>query len=277
MMATKKVKKFGRGGDILTGLGAVLMGKALYDKFSSKDEKETTANLKTIAGPSRSESRTPVQDTDERFPVKSKESAAPKKSESYDANEGQDRTPAARVKAAPAAQNTKVKPVASRYEGQSFPTGNRTASGNESTSGSGPKNTFLTKERLDKAQDSMRRYREDQQKKQRGVSDIQYDTMGNPVMKKGGKVKKYADGGTATTKPEAPRPEPKKDSMPEWAKNERENKARDERNKREGKGAEQEVKRNMSTFGYKKGGSVSSASKRADGCAIRGKTRGKVY
>jgi hypothetical protein len=28
--------------------------------------------------------------------------------------------------------------------------------------------------------------------------------------------------------------------------------------------------------GYKKGGSVSSASKRADGCAMRGKTRGKV-
>ena len=30
------------------------------------------------------------------------------------------------------------------------------------------------------------------------------------------------------------------------------------------------------TRGMKKGGSVSSASKRADGCAIRGKTRGKT-
>jgi hypothetical protein len=28
--------------------------------------------------------------------------------------------------------------------------------------------------------------------------------------------------------------------------------------------------------GYKSGGSVSSASKRADGCAVRGKTRGKM-
>jgi hypothetical protein len=28
---------------------------------------------------------------------------------------------------------------------------------------------------------------------------------------------------------------------------------------------------------YKKGGSVSSASKRADGCAVRGKTKCKVY
>jgi len=33
---------------------------------------------------------------------------------------------------------------------------------------------------------------------------------------------------------------------------------------------------NLETFGMKKGGSVSSASKRADGCAQRGKTRGKM-
>jgi hypothetical protein len=31
----------------------------------------------------------------------------------------------------------------------------------------------------------------------------------------------------------------------------------------------------LSGFGMKKGGKVSSASKRADGCAIRGKTKGK--
>jgi len=28
--------------------------------------------------------------------------------------------------------------------------------------------------------------------------------------------------------------------------------------------------------GYKKGGKVGSASKRADGCAVRGKTKGKI-
>jgi hypothetical protein len=31
-----------------------------------------------------------------------------------------------------------------------------------------------------------------------------------------------------------------------------------------------------SVLPFKKGGSVSSASKRADGCAIKGKTRGKI-
>jgi hypothetical protein len=85
--------------------------------------------------------------------------------------------------------------------------------------------------------------------------------------KKGGMVKKYNDGGAAKA-------EPKKDTMPEWAKNERENKKKDELNKRESEGAKKEVKRNMSTFGFKKGGTASS---RADGIAQRGKTRGRIY
>jgi hypothetical protein len=35
-------------------------------------------------------------------------------------------------------------------------------------------------------------------------------------------------------------------------------------------------RKKISDMGYKKGGSVSSASKRADGCCIKGKTRGKI-
>jgi hypothetical protein len=61
--------------------------------------------------------------------------------------------------------------------------------------------------------------------------------------------------------------------MPEWAKNERANKKQDELNKRESEGAKKEVKRNMSTFGFKNGG---TASRRADGIAQRGKTRGRI-
>jgi hypothetical protein len=53
--------------------------------------------------------------------------------------------------------------------------------------------------------------------RRKGVADTEYDTMGNPIMKRGGKVKKYASGG-----------------------------------------------------------SVSSASKRADGIAQRGKTKGRI-
>jgi hypothetical protein len=53
--------------------------------------------------------------------------------------------------------------------------------------------------------------------RRKGVADTEYDAMGNPIMRRGGAVKKYASGG-----------------------------------------------------------SVSSASKRADGIAQRGKTRGRV-
>ena len=35
-------------------------------------------------------------------------------------------------------------------------------------------------------------------------------------------------------------------------------------------------KRNGGKISYKSGGKVSSASKRADGCAVKGKTRGKI-
>lgn len=103
------------------------------------------------------------------------------------------------------------------------------------------------------------------------IRNIAPEEAATENMKKGGKVKKYNSGGTATSKPE-----PKKDTMPEWAKNERENRRRDELNKREAEGAAKEVKRNMSTFGFKNGGKVSSASSRADGIAQRGKTRGKI-
>ena len=35
-------------------------------------------------------------------------------------------------------------------------------------------------------------------------------------------------------------------------------------------------RKKIAAMGYKKGGSVSSASKRADGCAMKGKTKGKM-
>jgi hypothetical protein len=40
--------------------------------------------------------------------------------------------------------------------------------------------------------------------------------------------------------------------------------------------ADASARKKISDMGYKKGGSVGSASKRADGCCIKGKTRGKM-
>jgi hypothetical protein len=95
------------------------------------------------------------------------------------------------------------------------------------------------------------------------------DEMGN-AYKKGGEVKKYAAGG-AVTPPPAPK---KKDTMPEWAKNERENMRKDKLVDDEAKAGDKARKEGMGKIGFKNGGSASS---RADGCAIKGKTRGKMY
>ena len=53
-MATKKVKKFGRGGDIITGLGAILLGKHLYDKYNEPKSKDASTD-----SPSKTQTRTP--------------------------------------------------------------------------------------------------------------------------------------------------------------------------------------------------------------------------
>ena len=48
------------------------------------------------------------------------------------------------------------------------------------------------------------------------------------------------------------------------------------KDKEEEKEEERKAQRQAATQGMKKGGMVSSASKRADGCATKGKTRGKM-
>jgi hypothetical protein len=77
----------------------------------------------------------------------------------------------------------------------------------------------------------------------------------------------------------APKPMPKpapKDVQSESSKmeqeNERLNKMQDEGYKRYQEGDKNRLKEQGSSF-FNKGGSVKSASARADGCAIRGKTR----
>ena len=49
----------------------------------------------------------------------------------------------------------------------------------------------------------------------------------------------------------------------------------EEKNKRKGYESDVEAQR-KAALGMKKGGKVSSASKRADGCAVRGKTKGRM-
>ena len=87
-----------------------------------------------------------------------------------------------------------------------------------------------------------------------------------PPMKKGGKVKKYADGGM-TQQPTYPfyGNQPQAGGM-NGGTNQTFN-----MQPQANAGAPNPQQQPMQTF--KKGGKVSSASSRADGCAIRGKTR----
>ena len=92
--------------------------------------------------------------------------------------------------------------------------------------------------------------------------------MSGMGMKKGGSVR-YEKGGEIKKDQEPPIPKATQDSMRLQAAQEK----ADRQQKKEQEAGEKEVKENMGRKFFAKGGSVSSASKRADGCAIRGKTR----
>jgi hypothetical protein len=114
------------------------------------------------------------------------------------------------------------------------------------------------------------------------------DVVVKPQMKaKGGKVKKYAEGGDVFSKAE---PYLKKavekmdkslgvtkETSPELKKSFAEKLEKLSKSSGGGGGGMGTGKMNRDiTKAYKAGGSVSSASKRADGCAVKGKTKGKM-
>lgn len=88
--------------------------------------------------------------------------------------------------------------------------------------------------------------------------------------KKGGTVKKYAEGGVTKSKPAPKKP------LPANLQREKDNQDQDRRNRKEreefDKGAPTRLKDQGS---FKSGGMT--ASKRGDGIAMRGKTKGKMY
>lgn len=96
-----------------------------------------------------------------------------------------------------------------------------------------------------------------------------FENEGGRYYKKGGKIKKFAAGGTTTSKPE-----PKKAPMPDFARQAKENRERDQRVKKEREAYDKYDKTRLKDQGsFKKGGMASS---RGDGIAMRGKTKGRV-
>lgn len=94
-------------------------------------------------------------------------------------------------------------------------------------------------------------------------------------MKKGGSVKKYASGGTTDEKSLPRRMYEKVMGTPE--QNEEAQKRMDARDKKNPDTIPAKVNKVVDkVIGRKAGGKISSASSRADGCAVKGKTKGRM-
>jgi len=91
---------------------------------------------------------------------------------------------------------------------------------------------------------------------------------GGGGFKRGGKIRRFAAGGEVAAKKTSEPPIPK--ATQESMKRQAAQAKIDRKQAEEQKAGEREVRENMGRIGFKKGGSASS---RADGCAIRGKTR----
>jgi len=246
----KKVKKFGAG-DLVTGIGAVLLGKALYDKYKGKDDDEKEPEA--VGGASRRPKTIEEQIGRKAEPKDEKRREIsdyminkPKKTEGGEtrpgpgASESAGRKDNVVVPSKPAAQDVKVKPASQtfprdddalnrrRLEGLSTPKRPSASSGTKGTQDLG---------------------------KILGVSS---DAKGTQTL--GERIKGTVDSaGKSVARTPAER----------MAENAR---LVEERRRREAEG----MKKGGKVKKYASGGSVSSASKRADGIAQRGKTKGRI-
>ena len=237
----KKVKKFGRGGDIITGLGAVLVGKALYDKYKEGKDKDDSSGA-SLKKPKISEEVEKAQKgapkpREEYVPADKKELDAKKAALSGGMRYKKPRGPAAQdvsgrkpVKAKDKAPATTSKP----YPNPGKPNEDR------------PSKPYPT-----------------EQAEANKVKNIPGVTVMKPSDKEIKDIKAKQAAAVRAKKNQGLIP---------YASSGREEIMRNNRFHKEaelGRG----IKKGGMVKKYASGGSVSSASKRADGIAIRGKTR----
>ena len=241
----KKVKKFGRGGDILTGLGAGLLGYSLYKKLKGDDDKPPAKKEPEVSITEPKEKERSAEEKRALATSKGRPELIPEGTTDADrATMYSDNYPTPKPKPKPAAKDVKVKPAAqSTVEGSTLknksgyapaPRDVRSMIEGKGTSGakgtqdvgkalgmsSNAKGTQTLGERIQSTVENAGKsvVRTPQQRMADAAREVEARRKREAEgMKKGGKVKKYASGG-----------------------------------------------------------SVSSASKRADGIAQRGKTKGRI-
>lgn len=231
-MATKKVRKFASGGDIITGLGAVLVGKALYDKYKGGKDADGDSERKITVPKTITEGEPPKKEAAKEKPTNESSYAPDSKVGPKDigfTGDGADTKP-----------KPKPKPIVRKTPLASGP-----ADRTDDVIGAGVRNAQIG--RTAPAPDKTKPV----EKKSPSFLSKKITTPGDPNKKEATSKAGVVFGGSTVRSD--------KDKMAE--------RAREVQRRRE-----EEMKSR-----YKTGGSVSSASKRADGCAVRGKTRGKVY
>jgi hypothetical protein len=236
-----KVKKFGRGGDIITGIGAALLGKALYDKYKGSKDQDSDSGIglkkpkiseevDKAQESSRKKPETSIQDTDERIRANKASKGQPEMGDAT--NDG-----IVTKKTKPGGGVNKSRPAA------------------QSTTSSSPSSQGVI----------------DAGKQQKSVVE---NKPKNPALNRAGLSGK---GITMPGDPNAKGSRQKGRSanpIQETIDNAGKSVARTPQQKMsEGAREVQRRREEAEKSRYKKGGSVSSASKRADGIAIRGKTR----
>lgn len=247
----KKVKKFGVGGDILTGLGAGLAGYALYKKLKGEDKDDDKDEREAVGGPGR-RPRTIEEQTGRKAEAKteskeeSREDYLAKKTPPIKETGTFKGTDTAEPdldykdkKAAPAAQPKKAAPKkeapVSGEKSQAFPSNN----------------DDLNRRRLE------------------GLKNTTPATSGTKGTQDVGKALGISSGAKGT--------QTLGERIKGTAESVGKSVVRTPQQRMADAAREVEERRKKEREGMKRGGVVkSSASKRADGIAQRGKTRGRI-
>jgi hypothetical protein len=277
----KKVRKFASGGDIITGLGAVLIGKALYDKYKGKDD-DDKAKLKYD-----DKGSVPTDKSDysgkNRSTLDSADAAERKRAE--DASKG-------RPELIPEDDSGKADEATMRSD--NYPSRKPVVKTTPKKAASAAKKTTPAAPAAKKAEPAPKsvvfKPAEDSKKAESPVSKkaespvkLALPSNSKPDLStpkgfdmKGTNKTAY---GTDTTSVFQKKAAQERAEAEEKAKK----KAREQANIRSGESERMMrdslgsgFKRGGTVKKYASGGSVSSASKRADGIAQRGKTRGRV-
>ena len=251
----KKVRKFASGGDIITGLGAVLLGKHLYDKYKEgkgkSDEDSDYArkakefrdkkNAEATAVESKAEPKT-VSAGEKRAMAASKGRPELIPEDADEATMRSDKYPSR-------------KPVVTTTPKKAAPVAKKAPAASES-SNTTPLTYYTPKP------------------KRAEVSKPFPQAEATARLKKAEAERRVGQGLTPRAEYTGPgsRQHIEGLRLERSQRLEEEAKKQFEKNKRENEG----MKRGGAVKKYASGGSVSSASKRADGIAQRGKTKGRI-